>query len=76
MKNRDSGVKLMGFGHRVYKNYDPRARGVKEQANKILGKLGGDDDLLNIAKELEEAALTDDDFIERSCNRTSTSTPG
>ncbi|UQX11373.1 citrate synthase [Candidatus Mycobacterium methanotrophicum] len=65
VKDREAGVKLMGFGHRVYKNYDPRARIVKEQADKILGKLGGDDDLLSIAKELEEAALTDDYFIER-----------
>jgi citrate synthase len=65
VKNREEGVKLMGFGHRVYKNYDPRARIVKEQADKILAKLGGDDDLLSIAKELEEAALTDDYFIER-----------
>ena len=65
VKNKEEGVKLMGFGHRVYKNYDPRARIVKEQADKILGKLGGDDDLLNIAKELEEAALTDDYFVER-----------
>jgi len=65
VKNREGGVKLMGFGHRVYKNYDPRARIVKEQADKILGKLGGDDDLLDIAKELEEAALTDEYFIER-----------
>ena len=55
----------MGFGHRVYKNYDPRARIVKEQADKILGKLGGDDELLDIAKALEEVALTDDYFIER-----------
>ena len=65
VKNREDGVKLMGFGHRVYKNYDPRARIVKEQADKILGKLGGDDELLDIAKELEEIALTDDFFIER-----------
>ncbi|BBX23857.1 citrate synthase 1 [Mycolicibacter terrae] len=65
VKDREDGVKLMGFGHRVYKNYDPRARIVKEQADKILGKLGGDDELLNIAKDLEEAALTDDYFIER-----------
>ncbi|GLE50872.1 citrate synthase [Mycobacterium montefiorense] len=64
VKNRDEGVKLMGFGHRVYKNYDPRARIVKEQADKILAKLGGDP-LLDIAKQLEEAALTDDYFIER-----------
>lgn len=65
VKNREAGVKLMGFGHRVYKNYDPRARIVKEQADKILSKLGGDDQLLDIAKGLEEAALTDDYFIER-----------
>jgi citrate synthase len=65
VKAREEGVKLMGFGHRVYKNYDPRARIVKEQADKVLAKLGGDDDLLQIAKELEEAALTDDYFIER-----------
>ena len=65
VKNREDGVKLMGFGHRVYKNYDPRARIVKEQADKILGKLGGDDELLDIAKALEEAALTDDFFVER-----------
>jgi citrate synthase len=65
VKNREEGVKLMGFGHRVYKNYDPRARIVKEQADKILAKLGGDDELLGIATELEEAALTDDYFIDR-----------
>jgi citrate synthase len=65
VKDREDGVKLMGFGHRVYKNYDPRARICKEQADKILGKLGGDDQLLDIAKALEEAALTDDYFIER-----------
>lgn len=65
VKNKEDGVKLMGFGHRVYKNYDPRARIVKEQADKILGKLGGDDELLDIAKQLEEIALTDDFFIER-----------
>ena len=63
VKNREDGVKLMGFGHRVYKNYDPRARIVKEQADKILGKLGGDDEMLDIAKTLEEAALTDDFLI-------------
>ena len=65
VKDREDNVKLMGFGHRVYKNYDPRARIVKEQADKILGKLGGDDELLDIAKALEEVALTDDFFIER-----------
>ncbi len=65
VKNREDGVKLMGFGHRVYKNFDPRARIVKEQADKILGKIGGDDELLDIAKSLEEVALTDDYFVER-----------
>ncbi len=65
VKNREDGVKLMGFGHRVYKNYDPRARIVKEQADKILGKIGGDDELLDIAKSLEAVALTDDYFVER-----------
>ncbi|RWA20499.1 citrate synthase [Mycolicibacterium brumae] len=65
VKNREDGVKLMGFGHRVYKNYDPRAKIVKQQADKLLAKLGGDDELLDIAKALEEIALTDDFFIER-----------
>lgn len=65
VKNREDGVKLMGFGHRVYKNYDPRARIVKEQADKILAKLGVEDELLDIAKQLEEIALTDDFFVER-----------
>ena len=65
VKNREDGVKLMGFGHRVYKNYDPRARIVKEQADKILAKLGVEDPLLDIAKQLEEIALTDDFFVER-----------
>ena len=65
VKNREDNVKLMGFGHRVYKNYDPRARIVKEHADKILGKLGGDDELLDIGKALEEVALTDEFFIER-----------
>jgi citrate synthase len=65
VKNREDGVKLMGFGHRVYKNYDPRAKIVKQTADEILGKLGGDDHLLDIAKQLEERALSDDYFIER-----------
>jgi len=65
VKDREDGVKLMGFGHRVYKNYDPRARIVKQQADKLLAKLGGDDELLDIAKALEEIALTDDFFVER-----------
>jgi citrate synthase len=64
VKKRESGVRLMGFGHRVYKNYDPRAAIVKETAHGVLSKLGGDD-LLEIALQLEEIALNDDYFIER-----------
>jgi citrate synthase len=55
----------MGFGHRVYKNYDPRAKIVKQQADDILAKLGVTDPLLDIAKRLEERALADDYFVER-----------
>ncbi|MCA1707378.1 MAG: citrate synthase, partial [Actinobacteria bacterium] len=65
VKNRDEGVKLMGFGHRVYKNYDPRAKIVKATADDILGKLGVNDSLLDIAMTLEEKALSDDYFTER-----------
>ncbi len=65
VKNKEAGVKLMGFGHRVYKNYDPRAAIVKETADKILETLGVTDDLLEIAKGLEDVALHDDYFIER-----------
>jgi citrate synthase len=65
VKNREEGIKLMGFGHRVYKNYDPRAAIVKKTADEILTRLGGDDELLNIAKDLEERALADDYFVER-----------
>ncbi|MGW4529722.1 citrate synthase [Nocardia sp. NPDC004340] len=65
VKNKEDGVKLMGFGHRVYRNYDPRATLVKQVADGILAKIGGDDQLLDIAKALEEAALTDEYFIER-----------
>ncbi|GAA1132859.1 citrate synthase [Citricoccus alkalitolerans] len=65
VKNKEAGVKLMGFGHRVYKNYDPRAKIVKQTAHDILGKLGGNDELLDIAMRLEEKALADDYFIER-----------
>ncbi len=64
VKNKEPGVKLMGFGHRVYKNYDPRAAIVKESAHEILDHLGGDH-LLDLAMELEEIALADDYFIER-----------
>jgi citrate synthase len=65
VKNKEEGVKLMGFGHRVYKNFDPRARLVKESADEVLEALGVQDDLLDIAKELESVALADDYFIER-----------
>ena len=65
VKNKEEGIRLMGFGHRVYKNYDPRAKLVKESADAVLAELGVKDDLLDIAKELEEIALADDYFIER-----------
>ena len=66
VKNKeDKGARLMGFGHRVYKNYDPRAKIVKQSADEILKRLGVSDPLLDIAKELEEKALADDYFIER-----------
>ena len=64
VKNKEDGVKLMGFGHRVYKNYDPRARIIKSTAHEVLEKLGGDE-TLELALELEEIALADDYFIER-----------
>ena len=65
VKNKEDGIRLMGFGHRVYKNYDPRARLVKESADAVLADLGVKDDLLDIAKELEAIALADDYFVER-----------
>ncbi|MHB1171356.1 MAG: citrate synthase [Lacisediminihabitans sp.] len=65
VKNKEDGIRLMGFGHRVYKNFDPRARLVKESADEVLKALGVQDDLLDIAKELEAVALADDYFIER-----------
>lgn len=65
VKNKEDGVKLMGFGHRVYKNMDPRARIIKEAADKVLADLGVQDPLLDIAKELEAVALADDYFISR-----------
>jgi len=65
VKDKDSGIRLMGFGHRVYKNYDPRARIVKSTAEKILNKLGAGDERLEIAMRLEEKALNDDYFVER-----------
>jgi citrate synthase len=65
VKDKEDGVRLMGFGHRVYKNYDPRAAIVKETAHDILEKTGADDELLEIAMRLEEIALADDYFVER-----------
>jgi citrate synthase len=65
VKNKQDGVKLMGFGHRVYKNYDPRAAIIKKTADEILSALGKRDDLLDIAMELEGYALTDDYFVSR-----------
>jgi len=62
---KDKKRLLMGFGHRVYRNFDPRAKILKESCDKILAKLGVNDPLLAIAKELEEAALADPYFVER-----------
>jgi len=64
-KAKDSTFRLMGFGHRVYKNFDPRARILKQSADEVLGQLGVDDPLLDIAKGLEEVALKDPFFVER-----------
>ena len=64
-KNQHSNFRLMGFGHRVYKNFDPRAKILKNECDRILSKLGINDPLLDIALELEEIALSDDYFIER-----------
>jgi citrate synthase len=64
-KHKDSRFRLMGFGHRVYKNFDPRAKIIKAAADKMLGKLGIKDPLLDIAKRLEEAALKDAYFVDR-----------
>jgi citrate synthase len=64
-KDKDDPFRLMGFGHRVYKNYDPRARIIKAAADTILSKLGVEDNLLRIARELEAVALDDAYFVER-----------
>ncbi len=65
VKDKKSGVKLMGFGHRVYKNYDPRAKIIKSHADEILRESGKSNALLDMALELEETALHDDYFVER-----------
>jgi citrate synthase len=64
-KDKDSGFRLMGFGHRVYKNFDPRATVIKSACDKVLDKLGIEDPVLDLAKQLEDAALSDDYFVER-----------
>jgi citrate synthase len=65
VKNREAGVKLMGFGHRVYKNYDPRAAIVKQYAQEVLNRMSRPDPLLDLAMQLEEIALADDFFVSR-----------
>jgi citrate synthase len=65
VKKKEPGVKLMGFGHRVYKNYDPRAAIVKKSADEVLSAMGKRDDLLDLAMELESVALDDDYFVSR-----------
>src|ERR671925_1037807 len=66
VKNKEDGVKLMGFGHRVYKNFDPRAKIIKAAAHDVLSALGKSDELLDIALRLEEHALSDDYFVSRN----------
>ena len=65
VKSKEDGIRLMGFGHRVYKNFDPRAQIIKSTADSVLHDLGIDDPMLDIAKQLEEAALSDPYFVER-----------
>jgi citrate synthase len=65
VKNKEEGTRLMGFGHRIYKNFDPRATIIKATADKVLGELGIKDPLLDIAKDLEATALADPYFAER-----------
>ncbi len=64
-KDKESGFRLMGFGHRVYKNFDPRAKIIREMCHEVLNELGVNDPLLEVAMRLEEAALKDDYFIQR-----------
>jgi citrate synthase len=65
VKDKKSGIRLMGFGHRVYKNFDPRAKIIKKSCDEVLQKLGIQDPMLDLAKELEETALRDPYFVER-----------
>ncbi|HEX7914598.1 citrate/2-methylcitrate synthase, partial [Rudaea sp.] len=64
-KDKNSGFRLMGFGHRVYKNFDPRATIIREMCHKVLADLGVNDPLLDVAMKLEEVALKDSYFVER-----------
>ncbi|MCY7313487.1 MAG: citrate synthase [Pseudoxanthomonas sp.] len=64
-KDKESGFRLMGFGHRVYKNFDPRAKIIREMTHQVLGELGVNDPMLEVALRLEEAALKDDYFVQR-----------
>ncbi|MDX6346349.1 MAG: citrate synthase [Streptomyces sp.] len=66
VKNKEDGVRLMGFGHRVYKSFDPRAKIIKSAAHDVLSALGKSDELLDIALKLEEHALSDEYFIQRN----------
>ena len=65
IKNKEDGIRLMGFGHRIYKSFDPRATIVKQTADQVLDELGINDPMLEIAKELEAVALSDEYFVER-----------
>ena len=65
VKDKKTGIRLMGFGHRVYKNFDPRAKIIKEQCDVVLKRLDKRESMLDVAEELEEAALAEDYFIER-----------
>jgi citrate synthase len=65
VKDKKSGIRLMGFGHRVYKNFDPRAKIIKRACDELLAKMGIKDPMLDLAKELEETALSDPYFVER-----------
>src|ERR1700682_2399475 len=65
VKDKKSGLKLMGFGHRVYKNFDPRAKIIKKACDEVLARLGVKDPMLDLGKPLEETALKDPYFVER-----------
>ncbi len=76
VKNKEDGVRLMGFGHRVYKNFDPRAKIIKAAAHDVLSALGKSDELLDIALKLEEHALSDDYFVCAASTRNSPTLTG